>query len=172
MAENLNYDVSGSKCYDNKTENCQKYGRLYRWSKAMTVCPSGWHLPSNAEWDKLMHYVDGTSGTESPYYSETAGRYLKATSGWNSNGNGQDTYGFSALPGGFGYSSIDFDDVGNQSDSGDLFNDVGSNGHWWSSSESGVISIAYGRCMYYNYERVLWGGSDKSYSYSVRCLQD
>jgi uncharacterized protein (TIGR02145 family) len=96
MAENLNYDVSGSGCYDNKTENCQKYGRLYDWPAAMTVCPSGWHLPGG-DWDKLIDYVESSKGC-----TDCAGKYLKATSGWNSYSGivNLDTYGFSALPGG------------------------------------------------------------------------
>jgi len=41
MAENLNYEAKGSTCYDNKPDNCQKYGRLYDWETAKTVCPTG-----------------------------------------------------------------------------------------------------------------------------------
>jgi uncharacterized protein (TIGR02145 family) len=119
MAENLNYAAKGSKCYDNKPANCQKYGRLYDWETAKKACPKGWLLPSNADWDKLLRFADGTSGTKSPYSSKTAGYFLKATSGWNNNGNGEDKYGFSALPGGSGYS-------------GGSFSNVGSSGRWWS----------------------------------------
>ena len=61
------------------------------------VCPAGWHLPTNAEWDELLRYVDGTSGTETPYTSSTAGKYLKA----KEVGNSMDTFGFAALLGGF-----------------------------------------------------------------------
>jgi len=170
---NLNLDVEGSVCGD-----CYKYGRLYNWATAMAldtscnhsscssqintphqgICPSGWHIHSNADWDKLVRYVDGTSGTSSPYYSPTAGRYLKATSGWNSNGNGQDTYGFSALPGGYGLSDGSFYDVGNY-------------GTWWSASEYDSFS-AYRRLMTYNYENVNYSSYDKSNLYSVRCVQD
>ncbi|MDR0516273.1 MAG: hypothetical protein LBH25_04440 [Fibromonadaceae bacterium] len=104
MAENLNYNTEGSKCYENEPANCEKYGRLYNWETAKEVCPSGWHLPSNEEWDKLYRFADGTSGTESPYKSKTAGKYLKSKEGWNDDygksGNGLDVFGFSALPGG------------------------------------------------------------------------
>jgi len=158
MAQNLNYEASGSVCYSNSAANCATYGRLYDWSTAMLACPSGWHLPSNADWDKLLRYVDGTSGTSSPYQSSTAGRYLKAKSGWNSSGNGEDTYGFSALPGGYGYS-----------DGG--FSNVGINGLWWSSSEYGSDS-AYRRYMNYYYENVFYDYDGKGYLFSVRCLQD
>ena len=50
LAENLNYNADGSKCYDNKPENCEKYGRLYNWETALKACPSGWHLPSMDEY--------------------------------------------------------------------------------------------------------------------------
>ena len=90
MAENLNCDVAGvSKCYADDPACCAKYGRLYDWSTALTACPSGWHLPSDAEWGALVTAVGGSS---------TAGTKLKATSGWAVNGNGTDDYGFSALP--------------------------------------------------------------------------
>jgi hypothetical protein len=53
MARNLNYVTEGSKCYDNEPVNCQMRGRLYNWSEAAKVCPEGWHLPANAQWNKL-----------------------------------------------------------------------------------------------------------------------
>jgi len=183
MAENLNYAVSGSKCgnentgllTDNDTD-CEKYGRLYDWATAMNInvnynssewngsdvnhrgiCPPNWHIPSNADWDKLFRYVDGTSGTDSPYDSPTAGGLLKAESGWNDNGNGTDDHGFSALPGGNGYSGG--------------FNGAGYHGYWWSSTEN-YGSNAYSRYMRYGSADAYWGSDDKSYLLSVRCVQD
>ena len=81
MAENLNYDTSDSKCYNNDPANCEIYGRLYNWSTASTVCPTGWHIPSDAEWDVLITAVGGSS---------TAGTKLKVASGWSNNCNGTD----------------------------------------------------------------------------------
>jgi uncharacterized protein (TIGR02145 family) len=157
MAENLNYEVEGSICYENDPDNCAKYGRLYNWETALKVCPKGWHLPSNAEWDKLFRFVDGDTGTESPYESETSGKHLKAVSGWYKNGNGTDKYGFSALPGGLGNSVGSFDYVGN-------------GGLWWSASEYDSYG-AYSRGMgYYNY--VGWYNNGKSSLFSVRCVKD
>jgi len=141
MAENLNYNASGSKCYSNLESNCDTYGRLYDWSTAKTVCPSGWHLPSQAEWDVL--------GNDA--------KRLKATSGWGS-GNGTDDYGFSALPGGYGFSAGSFTTAGN-------------NGYWWSASEYNS-NDAYYRYMSYNYDYANWVSSYKYNLYSVRCLQD
>jgi len=101
MAENLNYNATGSKCYDNKPVNCDKYGRLYNWSAAQSACPVGWHLPSDSEWTRLTDFV-----------GSSAGKKLKSTRDWNKNGNGTDEYGFSALPGGNGNSNGYFDNVG------------------------------------------------------------
>jgi uncharacterized protein (TIGR02145 family) len=158
MAENLNYDATGSKCYDNNLDNCDKYGRLYDWATAMEVCPFGWHLPNNEDWDALYRFVDGSSGTESPYSSTTAGKYLKATSGWDNYSGivNLDSYGFSALPGGYRFSD-------------GSFYYVGVSGLWWSAS-SDVSYNAYSRYMtcdgdgaYYHY--------DKNLLRSVRCVK-
>jgi len=166
MAENLNYDASGSKCYNNDPANCAKYGRLYDWATAMDnsasssanpsgvqgVCPSGWHLPSDAEWDTLMTAVGGTS---------TAGTKLKAADGWNLYSGvpvGTDDYGFSALPGGSGLSSGDFESVGKY-------------GFWWSSTELNA-SIAYYWDMYYNGASVNRDDYGKTLFFSVRCVKD
>jgi uncharacterized protein (TIGR02145 family) len=99
-------------------------------------------LPSKAEWEVL--------GNDS--------KKLKAKSGWNSNGNGTDEFGFSALPGGYG-------------GSGGSFLDVGGRGYWWSANEYGS-SYAYDRGMIYDDDYADWGSSDKSYLFSVRCVQD
>jgi len=158
MAENLNHAIEGSKCYDNENANCAIFGRLYNWVMAMMQCPSGWHLPTNAEWDKLLRYVDDNSGTSSPYSSTTAGKYLKATSRWDSNGNGTDTYGFAGLPGGGGYSN-------------DQFNYVGSHGDWWSAPEIDAGN-AYTRFMYNDQDIFGYFKNNESYLFSVRCVKD
>jgi len=49
MAKNLNYNAPGSKFY-----NSDKYGRLYNWATANSVCPTGWHLPTKVEWESLI----------------------------------------------------------------------------------------------------------------------
>ncbi|MDR2582623.1 MAG: fibrobacter succinogenes major paralogous domain-containing protein [Fibromonadaceae bacterium] len=148
MSENLNYEAGG-KCYDNDPANCAKYGRLYDWKTALSVCPKGWHLPSKEEW----HFAGG---------DEVAGKKFKARSGWNNNqgksGNGTDIYGFSALPGGYG-------------GSGGGFHYVGNYGIWWSASE-GNSDFAYYRYMDYYREYVGYGDYDKDFLFSVRCLQD
>jgi uncharacterized protein (TIGR02145 family) len=85
---------------------------------------------------------------------------LKSVDGWYNNGNGEDTYGFAALPGGNGGSSGNFGNVGND-------------GNWWSSYEN-YSSSAYYRYTDYSYEDAIWfyGNNGKSYLYSVRCISD
>jgi uncharacterized protein (TIGR02145 family) len=84
---------------------------------------------------------------------------LKSTSGWNNDGNGSDSYGFAALPGGYGSSD------------GRRFGDAGNDGYWWSASEV-LPDFAYLRNVYYKVEFAYWGDYGKSFFYSVRCVQD
>jgi len=183
MAENLNYRTSDgtSRCYptsgntnasDADNSNCNIYGRLYTWSAALGldpncntsscpvqakhkgICPSGWHIPSNAEWTTLTDYAGGFN---------TAGPKLKTASGWNDyqgkSGNGTDEFGFSALPGGY------------YSNSSDSFLYVGDFGSWWSATESSA-GYAYFRDMRNSAAFVFSSSYPKFYLYSVRCVQD
>jgi uncharacterized protein (TIGR02145 family) len=157
MAENLNCEAAGGVCYDNDYANCKKYGRLYNWNEAMKACPAGWHLPSDAEWDTLVNYVGG---------SLTAGKKLKATSGWGrgesdwegscGSCNGTDEFGFSALPGG-----------------GTNFS-AGGAGLWWSKSAIATefdIIRPWFRYMDNGDGAGRMSGIETNL-YSVRCVQD
>ncbi len=114
MTENLNIVTDSSWCYNDSSQYCAMYGRLYTWDDAITACPSGWHLPDTAEWRRLVEAAGG---------DDKAGIKLKSASGWNWNdynnvsGNGTDDYGFSALPGGFG--------------NGRAFYGAGQRSFWW-----------------------------------------
>ncbi|WP_290737324.1 FISUMP domain-containing protein [Fibrobacter sp. UBA3718] len=59
MAENLDYEIADSYCYNNDTSNCKKYGRLYTRDAALKACPAGWHLPSMEEFRILIKTVGG-----------------------------------------------------------------------------------------------------------------
>ena len=91
MAENLNFKIDSSYCYNDSSEYCKKYGRLYSWAAAKRACPEGWHLPTIDEFETLFAAVGGQS---------TAGKKLKSASGWKKDGNGTDDYSFTALPAG------------------------------------------------------------------------
>jgi len=139
------------------------YGVLYNWTAAMEgassstaspsgvkgVCPTGWHLPSSAEWATLETTADGAS---------IAGTKLKSVSGWTAGGDTEtDAYGFSALPGGY-YHGSDFYDA--------LLS-----GYWWTATEYDA-TLAFFRYMYCSYANVGSYIYNKYYGFSVRCLQD
>jgi uncharacterized protein (TIGR02145 family) len=171
MARNLNYAVGGSVCYGNVESNCGIYGRLYDWTTAMGlpsscnysdcsssisgnrrgVCPPDWHIPRDSDWDVLKAAV-----------GDSVSKYLKPMNGWNTydgkSGNGENTYGFSALPGGYGIS-------------GGSFSEIGSGGYWWSSTESKASGIYY-RYMYRDFEYAHWHDYEKPALFSVRCVMD
>ena len=146
MAENLNYKTDSSFCYNDSAEYCAKYGRLYVWTAAMDACPEGWHLPDTTEWVTLITAVGGKS---------TAGKMLKSTSGWNSDGNGTDDFGFTVLPAG-GWGSKDF---------------VGEAAVFWTSEwYEGYDDYAYGIRLYTD-TIVRKFYSNKYIGSSVRCLK-
>lgn len=188
MAENLNFDynhsTAKSMCYDNKPENCEKYGRLYTWAAAMDsaaifskdgarcgygkkcdaigtvrgVCPEGWHLPSKEEFEDLK-----TLAGQKAADIKKAGTVLKSTTGWKENdgksGNGTDGLGFGALLAG-DYNSI----FGH-------FNFEGSSADFWSSTELNE-RYAYDLTLYYSSEYAFVYVDIKDFGYSVRCVKN
>lgn len=133
------------------------YGKLYNWKAVAdprNVCPTGWHVPSDAEWTVLTDYLGGES---------VAGGKMKSTGTqyWQSpNTNATNESGFNGLPGG-GRNGVD----------GGGFYGVGSNGNWWSSTERDATS-AWPRRLNYNNGDVWRAYTDKGYGFSVRCLRD
>jgi uncharacterized protein (TIGR02145 family) len=166
MAKNLNLPADKSVCYDNKPENCKKYGRLYNWETANKVCPSGWHLPSTTEWGALTDFAGG---------EDEAAENLKATSGWDEGGNGMDI-GFSALPGGTGYDDGGYSD-GYQVIYTTVSFDNNNISKWWSNTDR-TKRAARGNYSYnINGHKVFMenvGGSGRRGPpyLSVRCVQD
>ncbi len=173
---------STSWCYDNAPANCFKYGRLYTWAVAIDsvklasdadnpqdcgfrkdcdlisvgsatliqgFCPNGWHLPNGDEWNALFTAVGGRN---------IAGTKLKSTNGWQENGNGDDAFGFSALP------------AGRRAYSGDFFNDA-TRTYLWSSIEGESLG-AYSVNLDYHSGLADLGSFYKNHGYSVRCLKD
>ena len=77
--------------------NGPTYGGLYNWfavDDARGLCPSGWHVPTDAEWTILTDHLGG---------EPVAGGQMKMTYGWLDGGNGTNSSGFSGLPGGYRY---------------------------------------------------------------------
>lgn len=186
MAENLNYKpvgIDSGWCYDNSTDSCSKYGRLYTWAAAMGlndscntktcstqvasiqqgICPAGWHVPSGAEWTLLTDttLVDSTATTE-----------LKSIFGWlsipDSNiaadgsigyilvaDSSADRYGFRALPAGYREKNGAFD--------GD-----GIDAFFWTSSER-LATTAFEHFLGTSLQ---FSSSLKSTGISLRCLKN
>lgn len=151
MADNLNYETENSYCYDDDPSNCSKYGRLYTWAAAKTVCPEGWHLPDTTEWNTLFTAVGGSS---------TAGAKLKSQTGWTAyyGITNEDSFGFSALPAGFRF------DYGHYINEGDY-------AYFWSSTEYSSYG-AYYVSLDYNGDYAYLGNDGKSNGFSVRCVKD
>jgi len=150
MAENLNYETSKSECYNNDKNYCDSCGRLYNWETAVNACPTGWHLPTNAEWSNLKMASGG----------KTAGTALKSKSNWTKDGNGRDDYGFSVLACGYRDPYIFFpSDYKNYGD-GTIF---------WSDTKDIGIHIRYFRANDANVNNIR---SPNSALYSVRCVKN
>jgi Fibrobacter succinogenes major domain (Fib_succ_major). len=168
MAENLSYETENSSCYHDSAK-CVKYGRFYTWGAAVGksedeclgllcdlpaegvrgVCPQGWHLPSYDEWDDLRIAVGG---------EKYAGMVLSSQTGWNMT-DGTDAFGFTALPGGYLWST-------------GTFGNDGEFAFFWSATA---------RNEYYAYEMELGSargyalideGETTRYRFSVRCIKD
>ena len=141
--------------YDGNESNVVTYGRLYTWYAATdsrNICPSGWHLPTSAEWTTLINNLGGEI---------VAGGKLKesGTSHWQSPNTGAtNSSGFTALPG------------GDRNTNGIFFN-IGNWGFWWSSTESTPIN-AWNRSMFYISTYPTSFDYSKTLGESVRCIKD
>ena len=173
---------SSSFCYNDSIEYCAKYGRLYTWSAAMDsaglfsnsgkgcgnntfcnldsvvvqgVCPEGWHVPVDLEFDILAFAVGG--------YYPNGGKVLKSASDWADNGNGADAFGFSALPAGFVFAY-----------NGERYNNMYYDAQFWSTTEccSPMNSSGAGLRMDENNDYAYLNNSEKYYGFSVRCVRD
>ena len=168
--------TTGAWCYyNNTTANGITYGKLYNWYAVMGIydlasldypalrkklAPTGWHIPSDAEWGSLINCLDPNAdgGNNLP---NIAGGKMKAigTSLWQSpNKDATNSSGFTGLPGGFRLSSGPFYSIVNY-------------GHWWSSSASSSEGAWFCTLGYGNGYAHIFGGS-KGNGYSVRCLKD
>ncbi|MBQ9436174.1 MAG: fibrobacter succinogenes major paralogous domain-containing protein [Bacteroidales bacterium] len=164
---------------NNSSSNKATYGLLYNWKAVMRnlssssanpsgvqgICPTGWHVPSDAEWTQLTDYVGSQSHYQCKDNSSNIAKALASATGWNSStstcavGNVQsenNTTGFSAVPAG-GY-------FGSYSGFGDY-------ALFWSATENGSHD-AYGRYLYYNNANVHRFNDTKYDGFSVRCLRD
>jgi uncharacterized protein (TIGR02145 family) len=162
--ENLNYDSGNSWCYNNDTSNCNIYGRLYDWATALGVCPPGWHLATENDWNNLEGEMDSFFNVGDPEWEDFGFRgfdvstNIKSATGWNNNGNGTDINNFSLLP------------IGLKTVSGE-FSRLGDLGYYWTSKEKSS-ELAYFRYFDYYHEESSRAYFDKNNGYGVRCVQN
>jgi uncharacterized protein (TIGR02145 family) len=149
--------TTGASCWynnDSATYACP-FGRLYNWyavASSNNVCPTGWHVPTDAEWTTLENQLGGSS---------IAGGKMKSTGTlyWQSpNTSADNSSGFSGLAG------------GSRNNNG-AFGNFGYDGYWWSSSENNTYS-ALSRLMNYNNGNTYSTNANKSVGFSVRCMRD
>lgn len=141
--------------YNNDENNVSTYGRLYTWYAATDsrgVCPTGWHVPTDAEWTTLTDYLRGES---------VAGGKMKeaGTTHWISPNVGDNSSGFTALPGGFRVSEGPF-----------IY--MGDTGYWWSATEGEWYRYGWYRYLRYFNDYANRTADHKSYGFSVRCVRD
>jgi uncharacterized protein (TIGR02145 family) len=147
--------------YNNSPTNNDTYGKLYNWYAVSrttngnkNVCPTGWHVPTDAEWTVLTDFLGGIS---------VAGSKMKevGTTNWSSlNTDATNVSLFSALPGGSraGVNNGSYFSLGNY-------------GYWWSSTE-GSTSNAWYRILGKEFGSAGRSDSNKNSGISIRCLKD
>ncbi|MFH1159494.1 MAG: FISUMP domain-containing protein [bacterium] len=158
----MNNGLKEKYCYDDLETNCDIYGGLYQWNEMMQyvtnegirgICPIGWHIPTDAQWDTLRDYLGGEF---------IAGGKMKetGTEHWAPpNVGATNSSGFTALPGGYTYSYTG------------SFNNLTFNAFFWSSSQHGS---PYGwlYILYNNYADMFRWDDEKGNGMTVRCLQN
>ena len=148
--------TTGAWCYyNNDVANGAIYGKLYNWyavNDTRGLAPTGWHIPTDAEWTILTDKLGGTT---------VAGGKMKSVgiTRWTTpNASATNASGFTGLPGGFRYNNGSFYNNGNY-------------GFWWSSAQNGTTYAWY---RYLDYDGGSANRSDhgKEFGFSVRCLRD
>lgn len=138
--------------YNNDSTNANKYGKLYNWhavNDPRGLAPEGWHIPSDDEWDILENFLGNSAVIK-----------MRNNKGWNEDLNGNNESGFSGLPAGY------------RSSNGSFYN-LGSDGHFWSSSEYGSFT-AFSRHLFSDSTKWsrMYSYAVKQTGYSVRCIKD
>ena len=174
MAQNLNVGIkiagSGEQtnnsiiekyCYNDDENNCTIYGGLYQWDEAMQyttipgvkgICPTGWHLPTDAEWTTLTTFLGGEAIAGGKMKEAGLAHWLSPNTG------ATNSSGFTALPGGLKLNS-------------GFFDSRTISAHFWSSSQFDA-SNAWNRHLGYDRMNVGRDYDPKTLGYSTRCLKD
>lgn len=148
--------ATGARCYYNNDSIAfdSVYGALYNWyaaGNANGICPTGWHVPTDAEWTAAEIFLGG---------SNTAGGKMKeaGTLHWLSpNAGATNSSGFTGIPGGMLSTSF-------------VFQTLGENGLWWTATQSG--GGVWSRYLWYMFAGVDRNLTPKTIALSIRCIKD
>ena len=176
MKNNLDVKVLGSFCYEDKEENCEKYGRLYTWTAAVKladkfmtatardsiskvkpkgICPNGWHIPTALDFKRLDAYLKDIDEAVS------VGTNLRSRTDWDESESallGQDGFGFAA----FAYGSRD---------TSGAYSGIRKVAKFWTGSEGDSLRGIAMR-LSYDVDELLQDSSFKGEAYSIRCMMD
>ncbi len=156
ITDNFQWDgstIGAWSHYNNDVQYENPYGKLYNWytvNDIRNVCPSGWHVPTNADWNLLEDYLcgEGISGGK----MKSTGTQL-----WQSPNTGAtNESGFSALPGGYRYQD-------------GTFWENGQTARWWWFDNSGNFGTRY---IHYSDDDTFWDYNIPENSGSIRCIKD
>lgn len=165
-------DKTPAWCYYNQNpENGIKYGKLYNWYAVIDprgLAPSGWHIPTDAEWGILATTLgDGSGINQWGLGVLGTATKMKSTTGWlpynGKDGNGDNSSGFTALPAGFRYQSSFDNAMG--------FADMGSFTFWWAATEKDTYE-AWDYSVKSSHAAIIRSARWKSVGYSVRCIKN
>jgi uncharacterized protein (TIGR02145 family) len=122
VIEQTNNSLVEKYCYNNDPANCSIYGGLYQWDEMMQytslqgtqgICPEGWHISTDGDWCIITQFIDATVECDANGFSGTdVGIKMKSTYGWDSGGNGTDSFAFTSLPSGFFSNTLGFSGLG------------------------------------------------------------
>ncbi len=180
LVENLRHRTFSS--YTNYDKWDTKHGEYYNWAAVMDirsdfnylqlygnhlkephqgVCPPGWHIPSDTEWNTLeMTLGMAIADTGQTEYRGIHGASMKSITEWQGGGNGTNSSGFNALPSGFFYRAMAIQ-----------VRDPGRQAYFWSVSEYDRDS-AWVRGLNFDRLGVSRQLFDKTLGASCRCLKD
>ncbi len=154
--------------YGNLSINDSLYGKLYKQFTTLDsrgLCPTGWHVPTDGEWNSLVKFLDSSADTACTACNQSviAGGALRSLAtqptagGWSVTTGATNSSGFTALPGGIRHYFGDYD--------GALYE-----GYWWTSTS--IFGTARYRMLFANNGGIYRGSTNPSSGASIRCLKD
>lgn len=201
LAKNLNYAADSSYCYNDEPDSCAIYGRLYPWTVAMQldtiynklnvtytetikgahqgICPDGWHIPSEEEWNEMIDYADSHNGNEG------ASASLRAKYSWIPDDEYEikyiDRFGFAGLAAGARAEKEmrEFDCGYHTGYNDNIYCGIGNEAFFWTSTELTDYRNSSEHALYFflhglengGFRTSDWGEFTKRAALSVRCVK-